>query len=113
MSVRKIRDESEARACIAKMAESGLTLSKWSRSAGIDGRSLHAWRTNLARGEPGLKKSAVGARKVRRAKLIELVPMTSSRSSRYIVQVGPHAVEVDDHFTETTLRRLIVLLRSC
>jgi hypothetical protein len=47
MSARKIQDETEARECITK--ESGLTLAQWARSAGIDGRSLHAGNVNLAR----------------------------------------------------------------
>lgn len=62
MSARKIHDEAEARECIAKMKESGLTLAQWARSAGIDGRSLHAWNVNLARGGCGLRRAEPGAR---------------------------------------------------
>jgi hypothetical protein len=53
MSARKIQDETEAREHITKMRESGLTLAAWARSAGIDGRSLHAWNVNLSRGDSG------------------------------------------------------------
>lgn len=49
MSARKIQDETEARKYIAKWRESGLTLAAWARSAGINGRSLHAWNVNLSR----------------------------------------------------------------
>jgi len=114
MGARKIQDENEARECIAKMKESGLTLAVWARSAGIDGRSLHAWNVNLARGESGSARRAPKARNVRRVKLVELVPMTApSRCARYIVQVGQLALEVDAQFDEMTLRRLVAVLRSC
>ena len=43
MSARKIQDENDAKACIAKIKESGLALSAWARLAGVNGRSLHAW----------------------------------------------------------------------
>src|SRR5512145_2939797 len=114
MSARKIQDEAEARECIAKMKESGLTLAQWARSAGIDGRTLHAWNVNLARGGSGLSPRATGARSTRRMKLVELVPVeVPSTSSPYVVRVGQLALEVDVKFEETTLRRLIAVLRSC
>jgi hypothetical protein len=114
MGARKIQDENEARECIANVKASGLTLAGWARSAGIDGRSLHAWNVNLARGDSGSQLRAPKARKVRRVKLVELVPMVApSRSARYIVQVGQLALEVDAQFDEMTLRRLVAVLRSC
>lgn len=114
MGARKIQDENEARECIAKMKESGLTLAGWARSARIDGRSLHAWNVNLARGNVGAPRRAPAARNVRRVKLVELLPMAvSSRTARYIVQVGQLTLEVDAQFDEMTLRRLVAVLRSC
>jgi len=116
MSARKIQDETEAREHLSRMRESGLTLAAWARSAGIDGRSLHAWNVNLSRGD---SNTAAGrtpkARKARDVKLVELVPMVSSgaRGVRYIVQVGQFAIDVDARFEEGTLRRLIGVLRSC
>jgi hypothetical protein len=109
MGARKIQDENEARECIAKMKESGLTLAVWARSSGIDGRSLHAWNVNLARGESGSPRRAPKARKLRRVKLVELVPMTApTRCARYIVQVGCQlSLEVDAQFDDMTLRRLV------
>lgn len=73
MSARKIQDEAEARECIAKMKESGLTLAQWARSAEIDGRSLHAWNVTLARGGCGLRPRVAGARSTRRMKLVGAV----------------------------------------
>ncbi len=114
MGARKIQDENEARECIAKMKESGLRLAVWARSAGIDGRSLHAWNVNLARGDSRTPRGAPKARNVRRVNLVELVPMTApSRTARYIVQVGQLALEVDAQFDEVTMRRLVAVLRSC
>jgi len=114
MSARKIQDESEAREHIAKMRESGLTLAAWARSAGIDGRSLHAWNVNLSRGDSGAARKTPAIRKARAVKLVELVPMsTGARSGRYTVQVGQYAIDVDARFEDVTLRRLIGVLRSC
>jgi len=49
MAGRKLRDEADARACLAAMEASGLSLSEWARQHGMDGRSLHCWRMSLAR----------------------------------------------------------------
>lgn len=114
MGARKIQDEAEARECIAKMKKSGLTLGKWARSAGIDGRSLHAWNVNLARGGSAPPPKTRHALAVRHPKLVELVPMSvPSRSGRYVVRVGQLALEVDAQFDGATLRRLIAVLQSC
>ena len=114
MGARKIQDEEEAKECIARMKKSGLTLSKWARSEGIDGRSLHAWNVNLARGGGGSPHKTRQALAVRRVKLVELVPMAApSRSARYVVRVGQLGLEVDAQFDGATLRRLIGVLRSC
>jgi hypothetical protein len=60
MSVTKIRDESEARDCIAKLAESGLTLSKWSRSVSRKQASV-AGRDRVRREGLGLLGGAPSA----------------------------------------------------
>ena len=113
MGARKIQDENDARECISKMQKSGLALAQWARSAGIDGRSLHAWNVNFARGGSGSPHKTRQALAVRRVKLVELVPMAASRSARYVVRVGQLAVEVDAQFDSVTLRQLIAVLRSC
>jgi acetolactate synthase regulatory subunit len=114
MSARKIQDETEAREHIAKMRESGLTLATWARSAGIDGRSLHAWNVNLSRSDSNAARKTPKVRRVRDVKLVELVPMsTVASSARYTVRVGQFAIDVDARFEEATLRRLIGVLRSC
>ena len=100
--MRRIKDEVEARACLAKVRESRLPLAAWSREHGIDGRSLNTWKVNLERREmAGLKP-----------RFVELVPRASV-SARYAVIVGDVRIEVDDSFQAETLVRLVRALRSC
>lgn len=61
MSARKTQDENEAREHIAKMRESGLTQAAWARSAGPDGRSLHARNVNLSRGDSNASRETEGS----------------------------------------------------
>lgn len=74
----------------------------WAREHGIDGRSLHARGTNLARsGKAG-------------PRLVELVPSASSRlEPRHVVRVGELAVELGGDFCEETVVRLVRALRGC
>ena len=51
MAGRKIRDGADARTSLAAAAESKVSRAEWARQQGIDGRSLNAWRLNLARRE--------------------------------------------------------------
>jgi hypothetical protein len=95
-------------------ARSVLTLGEWARPAGIDGRLLHAWNVNLARGGSGLRPKTTEGRGTRRVKLAELVPMAStSRSTPYVVRVGQVALEADATFDEVTLLELVAVLRTC
>jgi len=102
MAKRKIRDEADARACLAAQAASGLTLSAWARREGIDGRSLNLWRVNLARWAAPPKPTL---------RLVELVP--TQVAAPYVVRCGPLSVEVGDGFHEATLLRLLRVLAAC
>ena len=116
MERRKIRDEADARTCIAAVQASKLTARQWARSEGIDGRSLRAWRINLERGTSSTKlaRSRTQSREPQSLRLVELVPSTPTQSaSRYVIRIGGHAIEVDDQFAEGTLRRLVAVLASC
>ena len=116
MERRKIRDEADARTCIAAVRASKLTRKEWARSEGIDGRSLRAWTLNLERGASSTKPARSQPRLTRPLRLVELIPSLPAQartSSRYVVRVGAHAVEVDDQFAEATLRRLVAVLASC
>lgn len=116
MERRKIRDEADARACIAAVRASKLTRKEWAQSKGIDGRSLRAWTLNLERSAGSTKLSRPRTNGTKPLRLVELVPSPAAprpASSRYVVRVGRHTVEVDDQFAEGTLRRLVTVLASC
>jgi len=53
MARRKINDERDARSCLEEAARCGMTAGQWARKHGVDGRSLHAWKLNLARRDEG------------------------------------------------------------
>ena len=120
---RKIEDEQEARRCLEALEAEGGDVRAWARAHGVDGRSLHAWRVNLARG--GTNGPAPRWRRTRTAQstrangLVELVPtgptpaaVTSARG-RYVLEVGKGRVEFGDDFSEGTLVRVVRMLRSC
>ena len=85
MERRRMRDEADARSCIAALGESGMSTAAWCRSQGVDGRSIRAWTINVERGagRAGKPKAA------NRVQLIELVPVSPPRGpARYVVRVG-------------------------
>lgn len=112
MGRRKIENESDARACIAAQAASGLSPAEWARAQGIDGRSLRAWTNNLRRETKPKRHARPAPSPVR---LVELVPNAPAAAgpSRYVVRVGAHSVEVDERFDASTLRRLLAVLSAC
>ena len=120
MSRRKIGDESEARRCLTAIDAAGGDIRAWAHEHGIDGRSLHAWRVNLARSGktrgPRRKQRAVC---VATKGLVELVPAGFStavphlRPTRYVLEIGDARVEFGDDFSEATLLRVVGILRSC
>ena len=71
---RKITDEREARRCLTAAARSGNAPGAWARANGIDGRSLNAWRINLAR------RGTVGRR--RRRRLVRRAGWSGARAGR-------------------------------
>jgi len=106
MAGRRILNEQEARRCLAAARAARGGLAAWTRSHGIDGRSLNAWRVNLER--RGVHRPRVAP------KLVELVPATGAVSSaRYVLHIVGVGLELADDFNEQTLRRLVGLLRSC
>ena len=113
---RKITDEHEARRCLAAAARRGQRAGAWAQANGIDGRSLNAWRMNLARrAAPRAARGLPAVRMAPRTALVELVPAPTavSPTARYTVCVGAWRVEVGDDFTPATLRRLVEVLRGC
>jgi transposase-like protein len=106
---RKITDERDARACLKAAKAAGLTAGEWAREHGVDGRSLNAWRINLA--ERGASSGAPHTK----TRLVELVPTSSvgGIQGRYVVRVADAEIEVTDEFRAETLVRLVRALRSC
>lgn len=91
MAARKVRDEADARMLLDAAERSGEPRARWCQSAGVDARSLNAWRLNLARRSGSRSnKAPVG--------LVELVlSEPSSRPSPNVVRIhhGAFVVEVD------------------
>ena len=94
-SARKIEDETEARRCLRAAKLAGLSAGEWARARGIDGRSLNAWRMNLAgRGAP--RTTAAPRRRPTPPRaahaLVELVPAAASAKDvaggRYVLEVA-------------------------
>lgn len=108
MHRRKIEDEQDARACLKRVAESGMERTPWARANGVDARSLHAWWLALERRkkhECGLTRSSV--------RLVEVVAEPAPARASYWIHVDGMVVEVDDNFQEATLRRLLAAVQSC
>ncbi len=123
-SARKITDETEARRCLRAAQLAGLSAGEWARARGIDGRSLNAWRMNLAgRAAPRTsapRRSRPTPTRPAALALVELVlaPAPASAKevgdgSRYVLEVAGARLEFDDHCSVATLRRVLEALRSC
>lgn len=114
MEKRKIRDEADARTCLAALKASGLTRAAWCRASGIDARSLRAWSMNLERrkttGHRGSKTVTAVSKRVELVELIAAPPAPSRTTPRYTVRVGKLGIEVGDDFDPGTLRRLVEAL---
>jgi hypothetical protein len=105
---RKINNPHEARRCLRAAERAGLTAGEWAREHGIDGRSLNAWRMNLAR------RARVEHRTDFEPRLVELVPGPGpGREARYIVRIRDITIEVGTDFHEESLVRLVRALRAC
>ena len=117
-SAPKIGDESEARRCLRAAKLAGCGAGEWARAHGIDGRSLNAWKVNLARrGTTASHRRSKPTAPPPAHALIELVPTDSSgklaAGGRYVLEVAGARVEFDDHCSVATLRRVLEALRSC
>lgn len=116
---RRIDDGLEARRCLLAVEASGRSLGEWSREQGFDGRSLNAWRVNLARrGSKVTKSQPRRKRTVVAGGLVELVRAPAAVTAptgvaRYVLEVGSARVEFGDDFREETLARIVSVLRAC
>lgn len=113
MAGRKIRDEKDARQCMAAAKRTGLSRAQWARQHGIDGRSLFAWGKNLEQGDKARASQKSGQNGKRRTGLLELVAQSTTTPSRYIVRCGHVAIEIDEHFDEDVLARVLKVVAAC
>lgn len=112
MRRRKIKNEADARACLAAVRSAGGDAVTWSRAHGVDARSLNAWRVNLGRGSKSAKATELA--------LVELVPTAVERvgvgvsvGARYVLDLGAARLEFDDLCSADTLRRVVTAVRAC
>ena len=114
MAGRKIRDERDARRCLAAAKTARVkSLGQWARAQGIDGRSLAAWAKNLARGDSSRRAKSPRRKERRRSGLVELIPSLSTAKHHYQIRYGQMTVEVNEHFDEATLSRLLKVIATC
>jgi hypothetical protein len=110
MAGRKVFNEQDARRCLTAVKASRRELGAWAREHGVDGRSLNLWRLNLERR---------GVLRVRATapKLVELVvtrpAVVVAPQAPFVLRIGGVELEVGDQFDETSLRRLVGVLKSC
>jgi hypothetical protein len=102
---RNIRGEQDARQCLAAVRASGQSRGEWARQHGVDGRSLYAWAKKLAPEKASGREKRIG--------VVELIPDSRPAASRYVVQCGQFAIEVDEHFDEATFGRLLKVVVAC
>lgn len=116
---RKIEDERDALRCLRAAERRGLSAGEWARAHGVDGRSLHAWKRNIARrGVPAPRRQARPASAPAAHALVELVPTampgpTAHGVPRYALVLGDARFEFGDDISVATLRRVVEALRSC
>ena len=105
MAGRKVTDAQEARSLLDEQQRSGLEPAPFARSRGIDGRSLNAWRINLARG--------ASAKVAESLQLVELVANQPEARASMTVRCGPFSVDVPPRFDQDDLARLLDVLAAC
>jgi hypothetical protein len=105
---RKVRTESEALELLDELERSGLELPAFCASHGLDGRSLNCWRHNLG----GHTSACLPPPSLR---LVEVVAPVAdvAPSASYRLHIGAVCIEVDDHFRDATLARLLRVASTC
>ena len=104
---KKVADREEAELLLAEWRASGVSLTAFAGTLGIDGRSLNCWRRNLARREQ--------PRQPQPLRLLELASTAAPprEAATYRVQLGGIEVVVGDDFREDTLERLLKVVAQC
>ena len=104
-SGRKVAGREEAALILAEWEQSGERMSDWCRRRGINWYSLNAYRGRGVEAQARFVELAVGP---------VCVPEGAPGEARYRICLGEDiGIEVDDHFRDDTLRRLIGVVASC
>lgn len=106
-SGRKVADRAEASRMLAEWGDSGERLSDWCIARGINWYSLNAYQGRGVGSHAAFVELAVGP---------VCVPEAVARTTeaRYRICIGDDiGIEVDDHFRDDTLRRLLGVVASC
>ena len=114
MAGRKIIDKAEARRFLAAARRKGQSTGEWVKGRGIDGRSLQAWKMTFEREGAKLPRRARTRSKPKA--LVELVPAiaaVTTRAVKYALEHDGVRLEFGDDVVDDTLRRVLLVLRSC
>src|ERR1700744_5337753 len=105
-----------SRRFVAAARGKGQSIGEWVRGRGIDGRSLQAWKMTFER------EGSVGSKPRRRSRaaaepkaLVELVPTVAlaTHTAKYAIERDGVRLEFGDDVADDTLRRVLLVLRSC
>lgn len=116
MPGRKISDKAEARRLVMAARRRGQSTGEFVRGRGIDGRSLQAWKMTFEReGSSGTNRARKSRAFAKPKALVELVPKSAIplRTAKYVLERDGVRLEFGDDFADDTLRRVLVVLRSC
>lgn len=101
---RKVRDRAEAAELLAAWESSDERISDWCAARGINWYSLNAY---LGR------RAVPSSTEVEFVELAVARPAATEAAGHYRIVVGDIDVEVDDHFREDTLFRLLQVVAAC
>ena len=121
MAGRKIRDEKDARRCMAKAKAADLRYAVWAKLNGIDGHSLFAWAKNLEKDDQTRERKEHKRRPAEKATekplgeqtMVQLITSSPLSEARYAIRCGHDVVEVDSTFDGATLTRLLDVVSKC
>lgn len=116
MALRKIRDERDARHCLARVERSDESLRDWAYRHGIDARSLNAWKLNLdhrkEKGRP--RRPETQPVEVRLVELVDVIAPEPATPRAVTVSCGPLVVEVPLDLDDLELSRLLrAMVAAC
>lgn len=122
---RRLKDEADARACLAAASAARVSPHVWAGMNGVATRSLSQWRRRIevldgqaAREKDGRRVGTVRATATSASlpRLVEVAlgsPPIPASTARYVVVAGRYRVLVGEDFTEETLARLLRVVVSC